>query len=559
MIDSTSRPPLRPEIDVSWRRSTVSGVSPEQSPDPPVNEDLGNREALLRAALPIFEAAAEQLADSGIALMLTDSDSRIIALADGGRRVGKHLAGIGAVRGSMMGEDVVGTTALGTPVETRAPLTVHGAEHFLDAYKHLSCYGRPIVHPTTQRLEGTLCMTAVGDRAHPLFQPMVGRFAADIQARLLDAAHASHRLVLEAFHSASRRRGAAVIALGDDLLLTNTTATDVLDAADIGALRAVTYDPSGVIPSSMTLSSGRDVYVTGQRIAGTRMAAVFVLQPRSARRERIPRGTGAQPQELFAADSFQAGVAGAGRCLVVLGEPGTGRTTRALSAVGEAPVCRVDVAARLIDDTGAAGGAPGLAETAASAAASGAVLVVDGFELLADRELAVLHQLVATRQLPVVLTGPPPDALRPRAAAVSALCDEQVITTPLRQQPQQISALAHHFLQQHLAGGRLGAGVVDALLACEWPANLTELDRTMAGAAARAAARGVKQLDVADLPPRYRGTGRAASLTVLERMERQGIIDALAACHGNKVHAAKRLGISRSTLYVRLRALGISG
>ncbi|MNY73854.1 DNA-binding transcriptional regulator DhaR [compost metagenome] len=53
------------------------------------------------------------------------------------------------------------------------------------------------------------------------------------------------------------------------------------------------------------------------------------------------------------------------------------------------------------------------------------------------------------------------------------------------------------------------------------------------------------------------------SLGSLEEMERQAILDAIANSHGNMSMAARTLGISRSTLYVKLAAiqseLGSSG
>jgi transcriptional regulator of acetoin/glycerol metabolism len=45
----------------------------------------------------------------------------------------------------------------------------------------------------------------------------------------------------------------------------------------------------------------------------------------------------------------------------------------------------------------------------------------------------------------------------------------------------------------------------------------------------------------------------------LEQAERQAIVAALAAAEGNKSTAATALGISRTTLYARIRALGIIG
>lgn len=64
-------------------------------------------------------------------------------------------------------------------------------------------------------------------------------------------------------------------------------------------------------------------------------------------------------------------------------------------------------------------------------------------------------------------------------------------------------------------------------------------------------------VDVADLPAPYRTSSRAAHLSGREQAERGAIIDALDAAGGNKVHAARELGISRTTLYARMRALGI--
>lgn len=528
----------------------MSGVAPDRTPDFMVDEDLGNREALLRAARPVIDVVAHELADSETALILTDNESRIIMLTYGGVQVERDLAAIGGVRGSTMAEDVVGTTALGTPIETRSSLTVNGAEHYLDLYKHLSCYGQPIVHPTTQRLEGILCMTSVSDRAHPLFAPMVSRLVGDIQGRLLDAAHASHRLVLNAFHDLSRRRGAAVVALGDDLLLTNTLASNLLESADIGALRAIVGDPGGGVPASITLTSGQTLAVAGQRVAGASSAAVFALTSTS-RRAPIPRGPSPSP-ELFPPNEFQFHSGRVARSLAVLGEPGSGRSSYADAAVGASPSCRVDVPARIVGG----GGGP-LTSTYSTVATSGAILVIDGVELLGDNDLASLRRLIADRRVPVVLTGPPSDALRPAVAAVVALCDEQTSTTPLRNQPHRIPMVAQQFLARRTPRAKLSAGAVDALVAQQWPANVAELERVISAGAASAQARGSRLLDVEDLPARYRATSRVASLTVLDRVERQGIIDALAQCHGNKAHAAKLLGISRSTLYVRLKALGI--
>lgn len=54
-------------------------------------------------------------------------------------------------------------------------------------------------------------------------------------------------------------------------------------------------------------------------------------------------------------------------------------------------------------------------------------------------------------------------------------------------------------------------------------------------------------------------TSPGRSLTIRERAERDAIVGALRAYDGNKVQAARELGMSRTTLYTRIRQLRITG
>ncbi|MET8427601.1 helix-turn-helix domain-containing protein [Nocardia sp. NPDC004860] len=61
-----------------------------------------------------------------------------------------------------------------------------------------------------------------------------------------------------------------------------------------------------------------------------------------------------------------------------------------------------------------------------------------------------------------------------------------------------------------------------------------------------------------DLPDQYRTVSPACRLSDRECAEGDVITDALRRCNGNKSRVALELGISRTTLYARLRALHIS-
>ncbi|HYZ02304.1 MAG TPA: helix-turn-helix domain-containing protein, partial [Candidatus Binatia bacterium] len=60
------------------------------------------------------------------------------------------------------------------------------------------------------------------------------------------------------------------------------------------------------------------------------------------------------------------------------------------------------------------------------------------------------------------------------------------------------------------------------------------------------------EITLTDLPNEYRGS-LSRALTPMERAERDAILTALTQSRGNRKVAAQTLGISRSTLYRKLR------
>ena len=88
-----------------------------------------------------------------------------------------------------------------------------------------------------------------------------------------------------------------------------------------------------------------------------------------------------------------------------------------------------------------------------------------------------------------------------------------------------------------------------------WPGNLRELKAVIAHAASRRCSGGIALFD---LPEQYRCTAPAVPMAALDRAERDVIVLALRNAHGNKVQAARELGLSRTTLYARIRQLRIT-
>ena len=533
-------------IAQSWRRSALSGVQPD-SPLPELVDDASRSDVLLDAARPVLDDAAARLADTGTSLLLVDHECRMVSRVCLGTTVDRALDRVGATPGVDLGEETVGTTALGTPAEIRRGLAVNGREHYLEQFKSLSCFGAPIIHPATRRLAGILCMTEIADRMNPLSVPLVTGIVGDIADRLLDRSRAQQRRVLDAFQRAAPRRDVAVAAISEDLQLTNSLAAELLSPTDIAALRAIAADPAlRETTLQLVLASGVGVEVLATPVVGARGAALFGLRPSTS------------PARTMACTDMpstrQATIA-------ITGEPGTGRSTKAHSMAGP-DATTVDVAELLIT-----GDQPDIGALIGDSRRRSRALIVDGVDLLDDRSLTILAAACRTADTaaPLVLVAGPPDQARTTVAALTARCAARLDVPALRNRTSDLADIIDEMLVDITPGPASGsrpvrsvsAPTLEALVCQEWPGNLVELFSVLRRAVRSCEARGARAIEPADLPADHRTTSRAAHLSGREQAERAAILEALDRHTGNKVHAARDLGISRTTLYARIRALGI--
>src|SRR5271155_3259408 len=135
----------------------------------------------------------------------------------------------------------------------------------------------------------------------------------------------------------------------------------------------------------------------------------------------------------------------------------------------------------------------------------------------------------------------------------------------LRERRSDIPQLAHCFLDRYAPGEnvQIAAGAMKSFLQYEWPGNIRELENCIARALALGDHR---TIDVADLPPAIRGADESGltredaaelSTTALADLERMTILRVFDQAAGDKALAGRMLGISRATLYRKLKRYNI--
>ena len=229
--------------------------------------------------------------------------------------------------------------------------------------------------------------------------------------------------------------------------------------------------------------------------------------------------------------------------------------------------------------TGAVARATGVAERAGAG-----TLLLDEVAELSPALQAKLLRLVQERSfLPVGATAERPFAARIVCATHADLAARvrdgtfredlfyrlnvlPVAIPPLRQRPEDLPGLAALLLAETLGRfalgpRRLGEAALSALVGHDWPGNVRELRNRIERAVALSEAEELTAVDLfperaLEPPP---GPRDASLEGALDEAARQAIEDALRRAGGSRSEAARLLGVSRTTLWKRMRDLGLSG
>ena len=561
---------VRAMVVASWQRSIEHAVDMrrlnvpfEQVPDPDT--------ALVRAAMPIMDTLHGVLANEPVSIMLTDKDGLVLARKVSHAGLTSRLNRVQLAPGHVFSERYAGTNGIGTTLASGAAAVISGSEHYVEDLRSLHCAAVPILHPTRRVLLGAFNLTTpVSHSSGGMALALTQSTAQQIERELARISSQREYNLFERYMQACRSvRQVPVLALNDDVVMMNDKLRSTIAGPDQEALlshaREFADDPRFPGMRSTTLPSGRVVELRATTSDPDDDAgAVFQVRlvgrqrdktTRSVRATPPPPGVvGSSPTWVKAVAEVQAAYA-ARVWTAVLGEAGTGKT-HLVGAVHRAVTGR---APTLLD--------PPVSETVPAEDAwlgavaealrdPHAVVVLRGTHLLSPRLALLLTDALtaadrdACARLFVTIQQPTlgPDTLQ-------ALCGAVVQLPPVRHRSDDVTALVQHFLRRYRPAGDLACspGALHLLHRCPWPENIRQVETVVRTLARQ---QSLRLIEPDDLPPECRVTSRAP-LTPMESAERDAILRGLLEHDANVFQAAKNLGISRATIYRKMRRYGI--
>jgi transcriptional regulator of acetoin/glycerol metabolism len=566
--DSFEPNQVRDTILASWWRSRHWNVAADHIElnyirDPNLDTPL------TRNALPVLRSLRDNLDGQPISVILTDAAGVVLVRLTGDRDLERHLDGVQLAPGFSYAEEFVGTNGIGTALEGGRPMHVFGHEHYAENLEDLACAGVPIHHPTSGKTIGAVDLTCWRKDADPLLIALAKTTADQITQALLTDSSAREFELLSEYLRACKRTAGIVLALNNDVVMMNDYARHVLDpsdqvvllgqAADALASRQtgmVTVDlPTGIKARLNCRPVGREGRPAGGVVHvklmdyGTRQSADAVPQTRMF----LPGLVGTGPLWLRGCHQVDA-VYASSEWLALGGERGVGK----LALIRAVHQRRNPARHFQVLDAADAGGPDWPEQVRRELLDGEGDLVIRHVDRLKIRRLDALSTALAEamaagkqRSLWVAVTlSEAQGQISGDLAELLRSFPSTVELPPLRHHSEDLHELVPFFLARLNRGGRLTCSpeAMQLLLRSSWPGNTQQLWQILKQVVQH---RRTGTIHPNDLPPECWTVSRRL-LSPLESMERDAIVQSLLDHEGNKVKAAKSLGMSRATIYRKI-------
>jgi len=369
------------------------------------------------------------------------------------------------------------------------------------------------------------------------------------------------------------------------LMTAHASVDSAIEAVKLGALDYLT--------KPLDLARLREL-LTGEREDGVRRAELLAAENVTAHRLELCGmiGRSAVMQQLF---GLTRRVAPHARTALVTGETGVGKEGIARAIHSQGPrrnkrfiTVNCSAVVETLFESELFGHARG-AFTGATENKAGMFEAADGGTLFLD-EIGELPAAVQAKLLRVLETGEvqrvgslqaknvdvrivaatnrdlraEAEAGRFRSDLFYRLNIVELAVPPLRDRREDIPYLTAAFVKEFSARfGKEIEGVSSSaeriLMSFTWPGNVRELRNVLERACMLADAPTLTERDVSSAMPAARAAVAAPPPEGLQAVEREHIVRVLSEARGNKLAAARRLGISRRTLYRRLERHGLIG
>ncbi|MCU1658411.1 MAG: modulated sigma54 specific transcriptional regulator, Fis family [Pseudonocardiales bacterium] len=565
---------VRRMILASWYRSRESNVDIDRLRVPYI-ADRDLESPLERSAGAILTKLQEQLQAESVSIILTDQTGLVLDRRSAEMAITDSLDQVQLAPGFTYAEEYAGTNGIGTALSSGAAALVAGREHYTDALGQFACAGAPIHHPTNRKVVGVLDLTSWSASSGPLLMALATATAGQIEEELRAQTGLRELALFEDYLTACRHSSGPVLAMNGDVVMTNEHLRTLLDTAEQNALASYAADTL----SSAHRATQRTVDLPTGRVAHLKYAPTSSEAGPAGGVFRIRVGAGADAAANAVVTSGTRriptfpGIVGSGaawaRCvaqvnscyeagemLALRGEPGAGKRAilRAVHMLHEpARSFRLIQPPDGDDDEW-------LAELVDSLRAPGGMVVLVHAEQIGEETSVAVGELLSdvaestdpARRVRVAVTVTSGEAADPIAAAFP----RSIEVPPLRHHIEDLAELVPHLLAQLPGGGRLTMSVaaLSQLARAGWPGNVDQL-RGMLKSIVKVRHSGV--IEVSDLPPEGRASVRRM-LSPIEALERDAIVQALIDNDENPTRAAAAVGMSRATIYRKLRQYGVT-
>lgn len=541
----------------SWARSVRYGLDPTGVV--PSTETTGEMDArLVSVATTVMNSRLQNLHRAEACLFLTNGAGVILHQWSGNTSLMNQLAKLDVEPGFLVSETTLGTTS-GSTLITRKPTFVRGPEHFGDQFFDFTSAGSVITHPVLRKVVGSVNLLCRFRDTSPMAVSWVCEIVAEIERELRDASTKSEQLLMQNFLLENRDSRHPVVAVSEQTVVTNAAAARMLGSVDQVLLwefaSKVVADPqkSG---EPLILGDGVVVDVRCRSIMDEQSVAGVVMNLKrieSASRPgrtvpTVPGLIGSGPRWMTMCERIARADTAS---LLLVGEPGVGKAAVARALAGPDAV---SIDARDADSED--NWMETLARTTHTRDGS---IVVTHIDCLPADLVAQVAALISRHhhQVKIIATS----ATWPHDGHVSddvlSRFVSPVLVPSLRERMEDLPGLVTHFTAHYNRTGRTVRWMSDALQALgriEWTDNVAGLERLVARMITNSE---FEYIGARDLPAQLAGQTSRRTLGGLERVEATAIIDALRDAGGNKHQAASTLGIARSTLYRKMRTLGI--